>query len=326
MDRIKALMVGVGIGISVLACLPAGAQGYPNKPVKIIVPFAPGGGSDSVARVLSERLAKEWGQPVIVENRAGAGGSIGAEFVAKSPADGYTLLVTDASAATINPNVYPKLGYAAKDLTPVINLATYPLVLLVPIKSQLHTVADMIATDKAKPASLNGASPGSGSSPHLMLEMLNALAGSKLVHVPYKGGGPAINDLIAGHVDFSFSGLSTGAMSMISGGKLKALAVTTLARSSNLPDVPTLAESGFQGVDIIGAQSLLVPAGTPPAIVNKLNQEFSKILDTPEVKTRWKEWGFLPRLPQSAAQTSVWFTQDIDRWGKLIKDKNIVAE
>jgi len=326
MSGIWNLMVSLGIGITALASLQAAAQGYPNKPIKIVVPFAPGGGSDSVARVISERLAKEWGQPVIIENRAGAGGAIGAEFVAKSAADGYTLLVTDASAVTINPYVYPKLGYASKDLSPVVNLATFSLVLLVPVKSPIRTVADMIAADKAKPASLNGASPGAGSSPHLMLEMMNSLAGTKLVHVPYKGGGPAMNDLVAGQVDFSFSGLSAGAISMIGGGKLKALAVTTLARSANLPDVPTLAESGFPGVDVFSAQSLLVPAGTPPDIVNKLNQEISKILETPDVKARWKEWGFLPRPPQSAARTSAWFTQESDRWRKLIKDANIVAE
>ncbi len=326
MAGIKTWMAGLGMGLVALAALPAAAQGYPNKPIKIVVPFAPGGGSDSVARIISERLAKEWGQPVIIENRAGAGGSIGAEFVAKSPADGYTLLVTDASAVTINPYVYPKLGYAAKDFAPVVNLATFSLVLLVPVKSPLNTVADVIAADKAKPGSLNGASPGAGSSPHLMLEMMNSLAGTKLVHVPYKGGGPAMNDLVAGQVDFSFSGLSTGAISMIAGGKLKAVAVTSQARSANLPDVPTLAESGFPGVDVFSAQSLLAPAGTPSEIINKLNQEITRIVESQDVKTRWKEWGFLPKPPQSAAQTSAWFTQESERWSKLIKDKNIVAE
>ncbi len=326
MAGIKCLMVSLGVVAAVLASLPAMAQGYPNKPIRIIVPFAPGGGSDSVARIISERLAKEWGPPVIIENRAGAGGSIGAEFVAKSTADGYTLLVTDASAVTINPHVYPKLGYAARDLSPVVNLATFSLVLLVPVKSPIRTVADMVAADKAKPASLNGASPGAGSSPHLMLEMMNSLAGTKLVHVPYKGGGPAMTDLVGGQVDFSFSGLSTGAISMISGGKLKALAVTSQARSASLPDVPTFAESGFPGVDVFSAQSLLVPAGTPPEIINKLNQEISRILESPDVKTRWKEWGFLPRPPQSATLTSAWFMHESDRWSKLIKEKNIVAE
>ena len=326
MAGITRWLAGWGVGLAALASLSAMAQGYPNKPIRIVVPFAPGGGSDSIARVISERLAKDWGQPVIVENRAGAGGSIGAEFVAKSPADGYTLLITDSSAVTINPYVYPKLGYAAKDFTPVVNLAVLTLVMLVPVKSPINTVADAVAADKARPGSLNGASPGAGSSPHLMLEMMNSIAGTKLVHVPYKGGGPAMNDLVAGQVDFSFSGLSTQAMSMVGGGKLKAVVVTTQARSASLPDVPTLAESGYPGVDVYSAQSLLVPAGTPPEIVSKLNQEMVKILDAPEIKTRWKDWGFLPRPPQSAAQTGAWFAQESNRWSKIIKENNIVAE
>ena len=159
-----------------------------------------------------------------------------------------------------------------------------------------------------------------------MLEMMNSIAGTKLVHVPYKGGGPAMNDLVAGQVDFSFSGLSTQAMSMVGGGKLKAVVVTTQARSASLPDVPTLAESGYPGVDVYSAQSLLVPAGTPPEIVSKLNQEMVKILEAPEIKTRWKDWGFLPRPPQSAAQTGAWFAQESNRWSKIIKENNIVAE
>lgn len=323
----KAFARGFALCLTfLLFAMPVAAQTYPSKAIKIIVPFPPGGGSDSVSRVIAERLSKSWNQPVIVENRAGAGGSIGTDFVAKSPADGYTLLVTDASAVTINPNVYSRLPYAAKDLTPVINLATFSMVLLVPVKSPLNSLSDMVAAEKAKPGSLNGASPGAGSSPHLMLELMNSMAGTKLVHVPYKGGGPAITDLVAGQVDFSFSGLSSSAMGMISTGKLKALAVTTIARNANLPQVPTLAESGFRGMDVFSAQSLLVPAGTPPEIVNKLNSEIYNILEMPDVKTRWLQWGFLPQPQQSPNQVAAWFTQETDRWAKLIKEKNIAAE
>lgn len=204
-----------------VSAVSAWAQSYPSKPIKLVVPFPTGGGSDSAGRAIADKLAKALNQPVIVENRPGAGGSLGTDFVAKSPADGYTLLLTDASAITINPAIYPRLPYAAKDLIPVINVATFALVLITPTKSPLNSVADFIAADKAKPGSLNGASPGNGSSPHLMLEMMNSMAGTKLVHVPYKGGGPAMTDVVGGQVDFSFSGLSSGAMSMINAGKDK---------------------------------------------------------------------------------------------------------
>lgn len=326
MADIRRWLAWCVVGLTILIGVPAGAQGYPNKPIKIVAPFAPGGGSDVIGRVIAERLAKNWGQPVIVENRPGAGGSIGTEFVANSPADGYTLLITDASSVIINPFIYPKLGYTAKNFTPVVNLAELTLVMLVPVKSPINTLADVIAAEKAKPGSLSGASPGAGSTPHLMLEMMNSMAGTKLVHVPYKGGGPAINDLVAGHVDFSFSGLSSQAMSLISGGRLKAVFVTTRERNASLPAVPTLAESGFPGADFIAAISLLAPAGTPPEIVAKLHQEVVRILATPEVKARWKESGYLPREPQSPAQTGAWFSKEIEGWSKFIKEKNIVAE
>ena len=309
-----------------LAAASAGAQPYPVKPIRLIVPFATGGGSDTVSRAISDRLSKALGQPLVIENRPGAGGSLGADLVAKSPADGYTMLVTDASAVTINPSLYPKLPYAAKDLTPVINLATFTLVLITPAKSPINSVAEFINADKAKPGGLSGASPGSGSSPHLMLEMMNSLAGTRLVHVPYKGGGPALTDVVGGQVDFSFNGLSSGAMSMIQAGKVKALAVTAGSRAPSLPQVPTLSESGFPGLDVISAQSLLVPAGTPQEIVVRLNAEISKILEMPEMKSRWSGAGFLPQQSQTPAQVAAWFAQESQKWGKLIKEKNITAD
>lgn len=312
--------------VALLSGVSGWAQSYPNKPIRLVVPFPTGGGSDSAGRAIAEKLSKAWNQPVIVENRPGAGGSLGSDFVAKSPPDGYTLLLTDASAVTINPAIYPRLPYAAKDLTPVINVAIFAMVLVVPAKSSLNSVGEFVAADKARPGSLNGASPGNGSSPHLMLEMMNSMAGTKLVHVPYKGGGPAMTDLVGGQVDFSFSGLSSSAMSMISGGKIKPLAVTTASRNANLPQVPTLAESGFPGVDVVSAQSVLVPTGTPPDVIAKLNQEIARILAMPDIKARWAQWGFLPQQPQTPAQVAAWFGQETQKWTRLTRDKNITAE
>jgi tripartite-type tricarboxylate transporter receptor subunit TctC len=322
--RRLAVIAGAAIGLSSASF--SWAQQYPDKQIRMVVPFATGGGSDSVARAIAEKLTLDWKQPIIVDNRPGAGGALGTNIVARSAPDGYTLLLSDASALTINPTLYAKLPYAAKDLTPVINVATFALVLVVPTNSPIKSVADMIARDHAHPGSLNGASSGPGSSPHLMLEMMNSLAGTKLVHVPYKGGGPAMVDLVGGQVDLMFNGLSGGTMSLISGGKLKALAVTTAHRIASLPNVPTLGESGFPGVEVVSAQSLFVPAGTAPAIVDKLNVEIAHILRLADIKKRWADSGFLPPEEQSPAQVATWFTGESQKWSKLIRDRKITVE
>lgn len=306
--------------------LPAWAQGYPEKPIRVVVPFATGGGSDTVARAIAEKLTIDWNQPIIVDNRPGAGGALGANIVARAAPDGYTLLLSDASATTINPALYPTLPYAAADLTPVINVATFALVLVVPANSPIESVADLVAMDKANPGRFNAASSGPGSSPHLMLEMMNSLAGTKLVHVPYKGGGPAMIDVVGGQVDLMFNGLSGGTMSLITSGKVKALAVTTAHRIASLPDVPTLAESGFPGVEVVSAQSLFVPAGTPTGVVDKLNAEVARALRLPDVKERWAQSGFLPPQDQSPQQVAAWFSAEAEKWGALIRDRKITVE
>jgi tripartite-type tricarboxylate transporter receptor subunit TctC len=299
------------------------AQSYPGKPIRIVVPFAAGGGSDNVARVVAPKLSESWKVAVVIDNRPGAGGAIGAELVATSPADGYTLLLSDSSAVTMNPFLYPTLPYQAKDLVPVINLATFALVLLVPPDSPAKSVRDLVAMDKAKPGSLNAASSGNGTSPHLTLEMMNSIVGTRIAHVPYKGGGPAFVDIMAGRVDMFFSGLSLSSMPLINAGKLKALAVTTATRVPSAPTIPTIAESGYPGFEAISAQTLFAPAGTPPEIVRRLNAELTRILRTPEVAERWAQSAYLPVQDQSPSQLAAWFARESDKWGKLIREQNI---
>ncbi|HTK02641.1 MAG TPA: tripartite tricarboxylate transporter substrate binding protein [Bordetella sp.] len=318
--------LGMGAALGLARALPAWAQDYPSKPIRLVVPFATGGGSDTVARAVAEKLTVDWKQPIIVDNRPGAGGALGTNIVARSAPDGYTLLLSDASAVTINPSLYPKLPYSAADLTPVINVATFALVLVVPVNSPIKSVQDLVAMDKANPGHFNAASSGPGSSPHLMLEMMNAIAGTKLVHVPYKGGGPAMIDVVAGQVDLMFNGLSGGTMSLITGGKVRALAVTTAKRIASLPDVPTLAESGYPGVEVVSAQSLFVPAGTPAPIVDALNTEITRILQLPDIEQRWAQSGFLPPQKESPAQVAAWFASESEKWSKLISDRKITVE
>lgn len=322
--RRTALAAGAALGLA--RALPAWARDYPNKPIRLVVPFATGGGSDTVARAIAEKLTLDWGQPIIVDNRPGAGGALGANIVARSAPDGYTLLLSDASALTINPSLYPKLPYSEADLTPVINVATFALVLVVPVNSPIKSVQDLVARDKADPGHFNAASSGPGSSPHLMLEMMNSIAGTKLVHVPYKGGGPAMIDVVAGQVDLMFNGLSGGTMSLITAGKVKALAVTTAKRIASLPDVPTLAESGYPGVEVVSAQSLFVPADTLGPIVNALNGEIARVLRLPDIEQRWSQSGFLPPQEQSPTQVAAWFASESKKWSKLIGDRKITVE
>jgi tripartite-type tricarboxylate transporter receptor subunit TctC len=312
---------------AVLACLSlvAQAQEYPPaKPVRIIVPFAAGGPSDILARVLAQKLSASWKQPVIVDNRAGAGGSLGAGVAAKSPADGLTLLLSDTAILTISPALYPNLPYAPKEIVPVINLARNWLVLLAPANSSLNSMADIIARDKAKPGSVNYASAGTGSTPHLAAEKLAAAAHVKMLHIPYKGSGPALNDVIAGQVDTMVTS-TAAAMPFIKGGKLKVIAVTSLQRLALLPDARTAAESGLAGFEAVGAQGLYAPAGTTPEYVRKLNAEVAAIIKQPDMQERWTQMA-LSALDNTPEQFAAWLAEQADQWGKLIRDGGIKPE
>jgi tripartite-type tricarboxylate transporter receptor subunit TctC len=323
----RRLLATLAVLAALLAAAPGAADAqfaYPNKTIRIVAPFAPGGASDILSRLIAKELSERWKQPVIVENKPGAGGTIGADYVAKSPPDGYTLLLADVSVVMTFPSLYPNLPYAAKDLVPVANIATFGLIMVVPVNSKYNSLTEVVAADKAAPGKLNMASPGSGSSNHLTLEKFNAVAGTKLVHIPYKGAGPAINDVVAGQVDMTFA---SGAASkpLIDGGKVKAIAVTSARRNPLLPQVPTIAESGFVGFESISGQGLFAPAGTPRDIVNKLNAEVNAIVASQEMKDRWTSMG-IDRSSDSPEQFGAWLAKESDGWAVLIRTLGIKPE
>lgn len=304
-----------------LACATAiGAQAqtaYPQKPVRIVVPFAPGGASDILARALSTKLSESLGQSFVVDNRTGAGGTLGAESVAKSAPDGYTLLLSDVAVLTVAPRLYPKLGYTPDQLVPVVNVASFAHILIAPPNSTLKSFADLLAQEKAKPGRFNSASSGNGTSTHLTIEMVNLAASTQIKHVPYKGGGAALTDVMSGQVDLMFIG-APPAMPLIRSGKLKALAVTTSSRMTTLPQVPTLAESGLPKFESVAAQGIFAPAGTPREIVNKLNAEVIRIIRQPDVRARWDLIGAEP-VDDTPQQFSSWISSELEKWGKVIQ-------
>ena len=293
------------------------AQGYPAKPVKVVVPYPPGGPTDIVARVVSQKLTEQTGQQFLVENRPGAGGNIGAEAVAKSPADGYTLLVA-TTAHAINPSLFKSLSYQLlKDLVPVSQLTSGPLVIVVNPALPAKSVAELIALAKAKPGTLNFASSGNGQSTHLSAELFNSMAGVKMNHVPYKGSAPALTDVMGGQAALMFDTMLS-AMPHVKSGKLKALAVTSAKRSPAAPDLPTVAESGLPGYEAIAWNNLLAPAGTPKDVIAKLSAELKKVLDQPDVKERFGAQGFAAAW--TTPETSTAFMQsEVEKWAKVVK-------
>ncbi|MEP7207665.1 MAG: tripartite tricarboxylate transporter substrate binding protein [Casimicrobiaceae bacterium] len=308
-------------GLMLVACIvaaPAALAEYPDKAIRVVVPYAPGGASDILARVLGQKLSESLRQPVVIENRPGAGGTIGADLVAKAAPDGYTLLLSDVAVYTIAPALYPKLPYATTDLAPVINLATFAHILIAPANTPLGSFKDMLIQEKAKPGRFSMASSGNGTSTHLTLEMLNSVAGTKVTHVPYKGGGAAIADVMGGQVDMMFIG-TPPAMPLLQSGKLKALAVTTSKRMTALPSVPTVAESGLPGFESIAAQGMFAPAGTPRDIITRLNAEITRIIRLPDVNARWAQMGAEP-VDNTAPQFATWLNSESTKWGKVIRD------
>jgi len=273
------------LAAAILGCTLAGAafaqEAYPNRPVKIIAAFPPGGATDVAARALGNQLSQIWKQQVIVENRPGAGGNIGGDAVAKAAADGYTLLMASPAEVTINQHVFPTMQYdPMKGLAPVSKVATAPLVLLVYPKVPVHSVKELIQYAKDQAGKLNYASSGTGGPQHLAAEQLKMETGTKMTHVPYKGGAPAITDLLGGQVDLFFSGMPP-ALQHIKAGKLRALAVTSETRSKQLPDVPTMVEAGVPGFVVENWQGVFAPAGTPDAVIEKLNRDINSVLSNP---------------------------------------------
>ncbi|MBS3020700.1 hypothetical protein DJFAAGMI_03463 [Comamonas sp. PE63] len=295
---------------------------WPSKPIRWIVPFPPGGAMDAIARTLGEKAARTLGQPFVIENRPGAGGNIGADFVAKSPADGYTLMITSIGMATNKP-LYRKLSYdPIKDFAPVGVLAVVPNILVTnSTQPQIKSVADVVAAAKAAPGKLTYASAGNGTSIHLAGEVFTSLAGVDMLHIPYKGSGPAVSDLLGGQVNYMFDSI-TSARPHIQSGKLRALAVTTVKRSTSMPDVPTMEEAGIKGYEVSPWFAAFMPAGTPPAIVKKLNQTFVAAMKQPDVIERFRAIGaeVVGSTPDEAARH---LQAESQRWTRLINERGI---
>jgi tripartite-type tricarboxylate transporter receptor subunit TctC len=317
----KSLLAGSVLALSLSA---AWAQGYPSKPVKLIVPFAPGGFTDVVARILGQKLSTSMGQQFIIENKAGAGSIIGTDFVAKSPADGYTLVMV-STTHVISPWIYKSMPYdPIKSFTTVTKLVDSPYVLLVNPKVPARNVQEFIALAKAAPDTIHYASSGNGSAQHLMGGLFVNMTGAKLRHVPYKGSAGATTDLVAGVVESSFAGVPN-ALSQVPQGRLKALAVTTAKRIPQLPDVPTLQEAGVPGYEASVWLALLAPAGTPRDIVDKLNGEIGKLMASADTKKALFDAG-VEVAPSTPEAMSDYMVKEMARWGKVVKDTGIKLE
>ncbi|MCP3023662.1 tripartite tricarboxylate transporter substrate binding protein [Cupriavidus basilensis] len=313
--------------LATLAVLPSAAHAdtYPDHPIRWVVPFPAGGAMDNIARTLGEEMSRSLGQSIVVENRPGAGGNIGAEMVARSPADGYTLIIV-ANGMAVNPALYGRLSYdPVKDFAPVSLLAVVPNVLVTSKAKKLPaTVLDLIAAARATPDKYTYASAGNGTSIHLAGELFTSLTGVKMLHVPYKGSGPAMTDLLGGQVDYMFDSI-TSAKPHIDSGKLTPIAVTTAKRSSTLPNVPTLAEVGVKGYDLSPWFAAFVPAKTPPAVVARLNQAMVDALAKPSVRTRLAAIGAEP-IGSTPAQLGKHLAAETEKWGKLIRERGIRAD
>lgn len=300
-----------------LFALTLQAQSYPSKPVRVVVPYPPGGPTDIVARVLFQQVAESTGQQFLIDNRAGAGGNIGAEAVAKAPADGYTLLI-GTTAHAINMSLFKSLNYdVQKDLVPVSLLTQGPLVLVTHPQFPANSIKELIDMAKAKPGSLNFASSGNGQSTHLSAELFNSMAGIKMVHVPYKGSAPALGDLMSGQVGIMFD-TTLSAMPFVKAGKLKALGVTSPQRTPAAPDVPTIAESGLPGYEVFAWNGVLVPAGTPKAIVAQLNEEIRKAMQLPQVREKFSAQGFAASW-NTPDQFGVFVRNEVEKWARTVK-------
>jgi len=315
MFRIVSMLVAV---VCATVALPAAAQPYPSKPVKLVVPFPPGGSLDNAARLIAQKLTETWGQSVVVENKPGAGGNIGADMVAKSPPDGYTILLGALSTHAVNPSLYKTMPYdAAKDFAPITLVAITPNVLVVNASSPVQTVKEFFAYTKANPGKLSFGSGSIGSGGHLAGELYKVETGTDSVHVPFKGGAPATQALLAGDTQFMFDNLAN-AMAQVKGGKLRALAVTTVKRSPLAPDLPTMAEAGLPGFDISTWFGLFAPAGTPKDIVAKWNADVTRILNSPDVRARFIADGAEPS-PSSPEQFSQFIAAELTKYARIVK-------
>lgn len=316
--RIRTMVGALMIAALASAGGGAYADNYPSKPIKMIVPFPAGGTTDILARIVGQELTKAWGQQVIIENRPGAGGNIGADVVAKSAPDGYTLLMGTVGTHGINVSLYKKMPYdAVKDFAPVTLVAAVPNLLVVHPSVPAKSVKELIDYAKKNPGKLSFASSGNGTSIHLSGELFKSMTGVEMTHVPYKGSAPAITDLLGGQVDLMFDNMPS-ILPHVKNGKLRALAVTTATRSPAIPEIPTIAESGLPGYEASSWFGILAPAGTPQPIVTKLNKEIVRILHAPEIKERLSGQGAEP-VGDTPEEFSAHIKSEIVKWAKVVK-------
>lgn len=311
----RLMIAAVLAGLSAHA---AAQQAYPSKPIRLIVPYPPAAAADLQARAMSQKISEAWGQPIVIDNRAGANGSIAMEYVAKSPPDGYTLVYALTAQFVINPNLYPKIPYnPVKDYAPIALMVSQPYILLAHPSVPAANMKELIAYAKAQPGKLTNSAAGLGSTGYLCLEMLKAMTGTDILNVPYKGAAPALIDLLSGQAQLSFLAWST-AGSHVKTGRLRALAVTTAKRAPAIPDIPTIGET-VQGYDMSVWYGLAAPAGTPKAIVNKLNAEFKRVLDSPEMRRDFEKDAMAP-IGSTPEQFGSFIKTEMVKWAKLVKD------
>ncbi|MCX7198859.1 MAG: tripartite tricarboxylate transporter substrate binding protein [Proteobacteria bacterium] len=312
------------LAAATLVALHAGAafaQPFPSKPIRIVVPFPPGGGVDLTARTVGQKMAALVGQPVVIENRAGAAGTIGAEFVAKGVPDGHLLLVAGPGSVAVAPLLFPKLGYdPLRDLAPVTMLVTMPFIVVAHPSIPVRNARELIAWAKANPGRVNMASGGAGTGQHLAGELFNLMAGIKAVHVPYKGTAPAIADIIGGHADLTFSDPSV--LPLVKAGKLKVIGVSGTGSYEALPDAPVVAKTGLPGFDALNWYPMMAPGGTLKEIVARLNSEAIRALSAPEVREKLLAQGLIP-TPMTPERLGQFIRTDLDRWSKVVKAANI---
>ena len=323
-SRNRAMRAAV-LALGLLACSGAGAQAYPSRPIRLVVPFSAGAGVvDIMARLLSQRLGTALGQPIVIENRPGAGGIAGTEVAAQAAPDGYTFLITNVSLV-VSAYLYPKLPFdASRDFIPVSMINSAPLLLVVHPSVPAKTTKELIAYARAHPNELNYGSGGVGSTPHLCVELFKSLAGIEATHVPYKGGAPALADLVGGQLSFMIENMP-GTMPFVKSGKLRALAITSAQRSPLAPELPTLAEAGVPGYEVVGWNGLFAVKGTPPEVVARVSSEMAKILRAPDVRQQMAVLGAEP-IGNSPEEFAAFLKAENARWGKIIREKGIRSE
>lgn len=316
------LRILLAAAFAVTPCGAVAADRYPDKPIRFLVPYPPGGSTDPIVRIVSQKLSEAWKEQIVIDNRGGGGGNVASDIVAKAPADGYTVLLGTVSTICINPALYPKLPFdPVKDLAPVSLIVSGFYLLATHPSFAGASVADLVAVARSKPGQLNYASGGAGSAPHLAMELLKQMAKIELTHVPYKGTGPALNDVVGGHLPMLF-GSAASILPLAKANRVKVLAMTGAKRSATMPEIPTVAEGGFPGFEVDSWYGMLAPARTPPAVMATLHREVARAVQLPDVRARFAALGLEP-VGNDPAQFAKIIRNDLARWADVVRRGNI---